>query len=216
MNKINKIDQKIINTTVKQKLSEENIQFLNKNEEIEFIKTRPFALTGTTYKIKPSESVHAYYITVNTFENEPFELFITSKDTENYQWVAAIARLVSAIFRKGGDYKFITEEFRQIAAPHGGYWGKDHETGKGVFYSSLIAEIGAVLQYHFKLQSNEPALTIYNAPPLEEKPESSDFLTQEELQGFIKGKVCKKCNKASVVKLDGCDTCLECGDSKCG
>jgi len=203
-----KIDQKIISAAVKQQTTTTEPEVLDFSP-----KMRTFALSGTTYKIKPSESVHAYYITVNTSNNLPFELFIVSKDTENYQWVAAIARLISAIFRKGGDYEFIAEELRQIAAPHGGYWGKDHTTGKGVYYSSLIAEIGAVLQYHFKLFQKTEEKLFYTSPPLEELP---DFLIQEEITENIKGHQCKKCFKNTVVMLDGCDTCLECGDSKCG
>jgi hypothetical protein len=113
---------------------------------------RPYFLIGSTYKIKTPNSDYALYLTINDIilnegteheQRHPYEVFINSKDVNHFQWVIALTRLLSAVFRKGGDITFIVEEMKQIFDPRGGY----HK--KGMFVPSLIADIGLVLEKHF-------------------------------------------------------------------
>ena len=104
-------------------------------------KDRPETITGRTYKIKPGD--HAYYITINNMNDRPYEVFINSKDLQNFQWIMIFTRLVSAVLRKGGEYEFMIDEMKTVVDPAGGgYWKK------GVRIESLIAEIGMVLEQH--------------------------------------------------------------------
>jgi hypothetical protein len=111
---------------------------------------RESKLSGKTYKIKVNN--YSYYITINNQEIngviKPIEIFINSKNIEHFQWVTLVTRLLSAIFRKDGDFTFIIDEFAAIHDPKGGYWGKNRLTGKAIYYNSIINEIGAVIDEH--------------------------------------------------------------------
>lgn len=112
-------------------------------------------IVGRTYKISPSCIDSAIYITINnqTIEGKtrPFEIFINSKDITYFMAFMLLSRLVSAIWRKGGDYKFVCEELEALYEPKGGYYGKHHITNnKGFYYSSIFAEIGVILGKHIK------------------------------------------------------------------
>lgn len=163
-------------------------------------------LTGKTYKIAKSPlSESALYVTLNDYEGKPFEVFINSKDTKHYQWMIALTRVLSAVFRKGGDCTFLIEELKSIYDPNGGYFKKGH------YIPSLVAEIGEVLEQHFM------GLGLY------EKDESLAVAAQAMVNEKInnknvdkKGLFCDKCGEYRVVILDGCYTCLSCGSSKCG
>ena len=120
------------------------------NENIE----RPDFLLGSTYKVKTPVSEHALYITINDIilnqdtdheVRRPYEVFINSKSMEHFQWVIALTRVISAVFRKGGDITFLVEELSSVYDPNGGYYKKG-----GVFMPSLVAEIGAVIEKHMK------------------------------------------------------------------
>lgn len=111
---------------------------------------RPDNIQGKTYKIKPGDSDFAYYVTINdivldTGERRPYELFINTKDITHFQWVLLVTRLVSAIFRHGGNYLFILDEMKAVIDPKGGYFKK----GAG-FMPSLVADIGSVIEQHIK------------------------------------------------------------------
>ncbi len=115
---------------------------------------RPETLVGATYKIKSPLFEHALYVTINDIvlnpgtEHElrrPFELFINSKNMEHFQWIVAITRIVSAVFRKGGDVTFLVEEMKAVFDPRGGYF-----KAGGVYMPSIIAEIGSVIEEHLK------------------------------------------------------------------
>jgi len=196
------------------------------HEEIQ----RPDELKGYTYKIKTPLSDHALYITINNivlnsgteYEQEyPFEIFINSKNMEHFQWVLALTRVISAVFRKGGDAIFMVDELKQVFDPQGGYFKKG-----GRFMPSLVAEIGEVLETHMKkcgliedeeLSAAHKALLVEKRAALESvnaKVEASEY---GETSGYPPGsQLCKKCNTVAMVLLDGCMTCLSCGDSKCG
>jgi len=200
---------------------------------------RPNKLIGSTYKLKTPDhvSAHAMYITINDIvlnegtENElrrPFEVFINSKNLEHYQWIVALTLIMSAVFRKGGDITFLVDELRSVFDPRGGYWNK------GKYMPSIIAEIGEVIEHHLvdigMLKGSGPdaeqsAMIEAKKAELREKhagesvasadTASSDTATADE-PWMESATMCAKCNNKAVVLMDGCQTCMNCGDSKCG
>ncbi len=199
------------------------------HEEIE----RPEELRGYTYKIKTPLSEHALYITINNIvlngktsheQEYPFEIFINSKNMEHFQWVLALTRVISAVFRKGGDAVFMVEELKQVFDPQGGYFKKG-----GRFMPSLVAEIGEVLETHMKkcglieqeeLSEGHKALIAEKRAALEGTTKTTvteDAANTDDASGYPPGaQLCKKCHTQAAVLMDGCLTCLACGDSKCG
>ncbi|HSH87156.1 MAG TPA: NrdJb [Methylophilus sp.] len=190
--------------------------------------SRPDMLVGNTYKIKTPVTEHALYITINdVIMNEgtpqehrrPFEIFINSKNMEHFQWIVALTRVMSAVFRKGGDVTFLVEELKSVFEPSGGYFKKG-----GKFVPSLVAEIGEVVETHLQEigMLKKPGLDEHQQKLVEEK--KAEYLEKhaksgEESndEGFPKGaQLCKKCNTKASILMDGCMTCLNCGDSKCG
>lgn len=190
---------------------------------------RPDVLVGSTYKVRTPEHVseHALYITINDVilnegtEHEirrPFEVFINSKSMDHFQWIVALTRIMSAVFRKGGDITFLVEELRSVFDPRGGYWNK------GKFVPSLIAEIGDVIERHLisigmlespELDENQKALIDAKRAEFELTSESDEENSKDN--SFPEGAtLCKKCNNKALILMDGCMTCLNCGDSKCG
>jgi len=159
---------------------------------------RPEELEGVTYKIRTPQSDHALYVTINDRVAEngsrvPFEIFINSKNMENFAWIVALTRVISAVFRHGGDLRFLVEELRSVFDPRGGYYKRG-----GKYMPSLVAEIGECIEKHLvKIAAIQPR----EAPPA---------------KGAVGNAYCPKCSQLSLVRLDGCDTCLECGYSKCG
>jgi hypothetical protein len=188
---------------------------------------RPEVLIGSTYKIKTPVSDHAMYVTINDIvlnegtpneQRRPFEVFINSKNLDHFQWIVALTRIISAVFRKGGDVTFLVEELKAVFDPRGGYW----QSG-GKFMPSIIAELGYVIEKH--LQS----IGLLKSPQMDE--ERKKLIEQKKAEYEARGKqqdafakshfpegaqLCPKCSTAAVVMMDGCMTCLNCGDSKCG
>ena len=148
----------------------------------------------------------------------PFEVFINSKNMDHFQWIVALTRIMSAVFRKGGDVTFLVEELRSVFDPRGGYWNK------GKMQQSLVAEIGDVIEEHLigigmlRDPNQDPDTT--TAEYIELKKEeylSNSKESVDEESGFpASAKMCKKCSVKATVLMDGCSTCLNCGDSKCG
>ena len=185
---------------------------------------RPEELRGHTYKIKTPLSDHAMYITINNLilnegtEHEqqyPFEIFINSKSMEQFQWILALTRVISAVFRKGGDTVFLAEELKQVFDPQGGYFKKG-----GRFMPSLVAEIGEVIETHMKKIGliQEEELTAVHKELIAEKRAALGAASAEQAEAvdYPPGaQLCKKCRVIAMVMLDGCMTCLACGDSKC-
>jgi|TARA_B100000745_G_scaffold291419_1_gene231231 hypothetical protein len=191
---------------------------------------RPEMLLGSTYKIKTPTSEHAMYITINDIvlnqgtdheERRPYEVFINSKNMEHFQWVVALTRLISAVFRKGGDATFMVEELKAVFDPRGGYFKKG-----GVFMPSFVAEIGCAIESHMKmiglikeegLDEHQQALVDEKRAEYEAKAKKSMEASGESESAFpANASQCNKCHQKSVIKMDGCMTCLNCGDSKCG
>lgn len=189
---------------------------------------RPEFLQGSTYKIKPPVSDHAMYITINDVvlnkgtEHEtvkPYEIFINSRDVQHLQWISGLTLILSAIFRKGGDIAFLAQELRSVYDPNGGYFKKG-----GVYMNSIVAEIGYVIEQHFKaigLIKTEEMSDEAKAILAEKRAQAERTEKNEEAAGDDGGypansTVCPKCHTKAVIIMDGCATCLSCGDSKCG
>ncbi|MEW4982036.1 MAG: NrdJb [Cycloclasticus sp.] len=192
---------------------------------------RPEMLLGSTYKIKTPLSEHSLYITINDLvlnqgtdheHRRPFEVFINSKNMDHFQWIVALTRIMSAVFRKGGDITFLVEELRSVFDPSGGYFKKG-----GKFMPSLVAEIGDVVESHLKLigmikteeisEHQQKIMDEKRAQFEAEKQVKSAAPVAEEASAFPEGsQLCNKCNTKAMIKMDGCMTCLNCGDSKCG
>jgi len=188
---------------------------------------RPEELIGSTYKIKTPVSDHAMYVTINDIllnegtvheQRRPFEIFINSKNLDHYQWIVALTRIISAVFRKGGDVTFLVEELKAVFDPRGGYW----QAG-GKFMPSIIAELGHVIEKHLqKIGMLRSAELDEDRRKLIEKKRQEYEDRQKQQDAFAKNdypqgaQLCLKCSTAAVVMMDGCMTCLSCGDSKCG
>ena len=199
----------------------------NKIEDMHENVERPEMLVGATYKIKTPQSEHALYVTINDIvlnygtENEvrrPFEIFINSKSLDHYQWIVALTRVMSAVFRKGGDVTFIVDELKAVFDPRGGYW----QPG-GTFMPSIIADLGHIVEKHMieigLLKKQEPSEA--RKKFIEEKRAQYES-RKNQADAFAEGsypegaQLCSHCSTAAAVVLDGCLTCLNCGYSKCG
>jgi hypothetical protein len=188
---------------------------------------RPEVLIGSTYKIKTPVSDHAMYVTINDIvlnegtdseQRRPFEVFINSKNLDHYQWIVALTRVISAVFRKGGDITFLVDELKAVFDPKGGYW----QPG-GKFMPSIIAELGHVIERHLqtigllrkpKLDEHQQKLVDEKRAEFEARTKQTDAFSKSHFPDGAQ--LCAKCSTAAVVMMDGCMTCLNCGDSKCG
>ncbi len=220
-----KIDRKITGYEVaKDEPAPAENNVVHMHEKLE----RPELLEGSTYKIKTPLTEHALYVTINDIvlnpdtpheRRRPFEIFINSKDMAHFQWVVALTRVISAVFRKGGDVTFLVEELHSVFDPSGGYWKKSRYT------PSLVAELGDVIERHLKKIGliTADALDDNQKRYLAEKRAEHDGRravgnrAESADSGFPSdARLCMKCSTRAVVKMDGCMTCLNCGDSKCG
>jgi len=167
---------------------------------------RPEILPGQTYKIKWADLDHAFYITINDIERDgrrrPFEIFINSKNMEAYAWTLALTRMISAVFRRGGDVSFVVDELKAVFDPRGGQWMGRH------YVPSILAAIGEVIERHL-------VATGFMVP--REAPEMLDEVRAVAIAAEgAPARGCPRCGSPSFVKLEGCDTCVSCGFSRCG
>jgi hypothetical protein len=251
-----KIDKKIVDYKVRDKDSAERKQaekaagevrsksaeIIRMHEKLE----RPEGmecLEGATYKIRTPLDDHALYVTINDIvlnpgteheQRRPFEIFINSKNMDHFQWIVALTRVMSAVFRKGGDVTFLSEELQAVFDPKGGYFKPG-----GRFVPSIVADIGAVLEHHLKrigllepdeLSEQQQLLLDQKRAEAEARERQSDQPAEkktitdtgsmasaaDEASYPASATLCFKCNTKAMVLLDGCQTCLACGYSKCG
>jgi hypothetical protein len=225
------ISQPIVGYKVKSDNTAEEAAVEEKQQTAEIVQMhesveRPEMLLGSTYKVKTPLSDHALYMTINDIvlnpgtEHEmrrPFEIFINSKNMDHFQWVVALTRVISAVFRKGGDCTFLAEELKAVFDPKGGYF-----KAGGKFMPSLVAEIGDAIESHLKMIGllKEPELDKHQKTLVEQKrAEYESSISQDKASDgdYPDGaQMCTKCMTKAVVLMDGCMTCLSCGDSKCG
>ena len=188
------------------------------------------SLEGSTYKIKTPLVDHAMYVTINDIilnagtvheQRRPFEIFINSKNMDHFQWIVALTRLMSAVFRKGGDVTFLVEELQAVFDPKGGYFKPG-----GKFMPSIIAEIGDVIEHHMQkiglmekeeLSEQQKLILDQKRAEVEDEQKKTVADSTEEESGYpTSATLCNKCNTKAVVVMDNCATCLSCGYSKCG
>jgi len=245
-----KIEKKIVGYQVDSKESrkENEVQEASAPRKAEIIRMhekleRPEGmecLEGATYKIRTPLDDHALYVTINDIvlnpgteheQRRPFEIFINSKNMDHFQWIVALTRVMSAVFRKGGDVTFLSEELQAVFDPKGGYFKPG-----GRFVPSIVADIGAVVEHHLKRigliepdeLSEQQQLILeqkraeYEAREQQGTVEAAEKKTVTDGAGAAEASypasasVCFKCNTKAMVLLDGCQTCLACGYSKCG
>ena len=201
----------------------EEAKIIRMHEKLE----RPDMLIGSTYKVKTPVSDHAMYVTINDIvlnegtdfeKRRPFEIFINSKNLDHYQWIVALTRIMSAVFRKGGDVNFLVEELKAVFDPRGGYW----QSG-GRYMPSIIAELGYIVEKHLVqiglLMLTEPSeeqqdLIAEKRAEFEARDSQTDAFAENRFPDGAQ--LCAKCSTAASVMMDGCLTCLNCGYSKCG
>lgn len=166
---------------------------------------RPQALEGNTYKLKWPDSEHAIYLTINDVivggRRRPFEVFINSKNMEHFAWTVALTRMISAVFRRGGDITFVAEELKAVFDPRGGAWIQ------GKYIPSILAAIGSVIEQH---------LVSIGFMEGEGMGLKTDPQAQVVNLDQPKGKSCPSCGQYSMMMVEGCMTCSSCGHSKCG
>jgi hypothetical protein len=187
---------------------------------------RPEMLLGSTYKVKTPLSDHALYMTINDIvlnqgtEHElrrPFEIFINSKNMDHFMWVVALTRVISAVFRKGGDCTFLAEELKAVFDPKGGYFKPG-----GKYMPSLVAEIGDAIESHLRMIGllKDEGLDEHQQKLVDEKRAEYDAMQNGDDKGAAdypdSAQMCAKCMTKAAILMDGCMTCLSCGDSKCG
>jgi ribonucleoside-diphosphate reductase alpha chain len=164
---------------------------------------RPAALEGQTYKLKWPGSEHALYITLNDIviagHRRPFEIFINSKNMEHYAWTVALTRMISAVFRRGGDVSFVVEELKAVFDPRGGAWME------GRYIPSILAAIGGVIERHLV------AIDFIAGEGLGLKADP-----KAEVVALPRGRACSSCGSPDLRMVEGCLTCAACGFSKCG
>ena len=167
---------------------------------------RPAGLDGKTYKLKWPESDHAIYITLNDImqgeRRRPFEIFINSKNMEHFAWTVALTRMISAVFRRGGDVSFVVEELKAVFDPRGGAWMDKR------YVPSLLAAIGGVIEEHMI-----DIGFLKDSDNLELEFNKKKQVVNAKGDSFSQ---CPQCGSASVIRQEGCDLCSSCGYSKCG
>ena len=227
-----KIEKKIVDygvSTAEEEAREAEQRQARENNIIQMHEkvARPEMLFGSTYKIKTPLSEHALYVTINDIvlnqgtpheTRRPFEVFINSKNMDHFQWIVALTRIISAVFRKGGDVTFLVEELRSVFDPAGGYFKKG-----GKYMPSLVAEIGDVIHCHLVMIGllKEDGPDEHQKRLIEEKRAQYEDASRAHPAAddgeFPAGaQLCKKCNTKAMIQMDGCMTCLNCGESKCG
>ena len=168
---------------------------------------RPNTLDGNTYKLRWPDSEHAIYVTINDIivndQRRPFEVFINSKNMEHFAWTVGLTRMISAVFRRGGDVSFVVDELKAVFDPRGGAW----ENGK--YIPSILAAIGGVLEEHMVkigfIKNSDEMLS-----------HQKDDLSKVEKLKRLKQKSCTSCGQFDLQMIEGCMTCRSCGYSKCG
>ena len=209
----NDITGSVLSVGKNENKSNEELLSEEKSKGQEIIDDKPFAplerpeqLDGKTYKIKWPESDHAIYITMNDImqngERRPFEIFINSKNMEHFAWTVALTRMISAVFRRGGEISFVVDELKAVFDPRGGAWMERR------YIPSLLAAIGEVIEKHM--------IEIGFLP--KEKSFSKNVERGENILNFRneKGSSCPSCGSLGMLRQEGCDVCTACGHSKCG
>jgi len=191
---------------------------------------RPEELKGATYKVRWPESDHAIYITLSDIIDDsgrirPFEIFINSKNMEHYAWTVALTRMISAVFRRGGDVSFVVEELKAVFDPRGGQWMG------GRYVPSLLAAIGGVIEKHMiaigflkapgqlsdgAAEQQVQVVALGGGGENEVSPSSDEGQGPPDNPTGQRLRQCPKCGQPGLIRQEGCDSCISCDYSKCG
>lgn len=203
---------------------------------------RDEALEGVTYKIKWPASPHALYVTINDIVRDgrrrPFEIFINTKNLEHYAWTVALTRMISAVFRRGGDVTFVAEELKAVFDPEGGRWMD------GRYVPSLLAAIGEIVEEHMirigflvpegaaprlepgaKAATARPAVlessasdaaSVAGSAPVSGVPSNAVVSLDTDGAASSYARFCPHCGNRSLHRIEGCWTCATCQYSHCG
>ena len=183
---------------------------------------REGVLAGYTYKLKWPGSDHAIYVTINDIEQNvhaggvtttrrrPFEIFINTRNLEHYAWTVALTRMISAVFRRGGDVTFVADELKAVFDPQGGHWVS------GRYVPSLLAAIGEVIETHMRRTGFLPAAEARVVLGETERQEEAAAQAGGAAQRPTRIKLCPRCSSADYVQREGCWVCDACGFSRCG
>jgi len=225
------------NAVVALKKEEQTIEIIEKTK-------RPKQLDSRTYKIRASSGYeHAYYVSISNVvlnkgteleEVRPYEIFINTKDKINVQWVHALTFMMSAIFRKGGEYMFLLDELREVSSPNAGWFGQHTRGGNPRYIESMVSAIADTIAFHVEqtcgvgvkeIELSNEAKNIIEEKKAEYLKNHASKITSTEIAstkidnddaGMPNAQGCPKCKvRNAVIKLDGCLTCVSCGDSKC-
>lgn len=221
--KVKKDDEPEIKSEATSGKKQQTAEIVQMHESVK----RPEMLLGSTYKVKTPLSEHALYMTINDIVlnqgtvhemRRPFEIFINSKNMDHFMWVVALTRVISAVFRKGGDCTFLAEELKAVFDPKGGYFKPG-----GKYMPSLVAEIGDAIESHLRMIGllKDEGLDEHQQKLVNEKRAEYNAMQKEESNSNSSdypdgAQMCAKCMTKAAILMDGCMTCLSCGDSKCG
>jgi len=186
-------------------------------------------LSGITYKLKWPQSDYAIYVTINDIVRDgrrrPFEIFINTRNLEHYSWTVALTRMISAVFRRGGDVSFVAEELKAIFDPQGGCWVE------GRYVPSLLAAIGEIIETHMRKIGFKSSDS-----PHEDQGEFTDLRQTQALEqthGSISPNIvisppgadrshtqrhprlCPRCASGHMIRRESCWACPACGFSQC-
>ena len=209
----NAVTGSVLSAPTQETQSPEPAALQDPSGELATLTPRAEALTGSTYKLRWPNSAHAVYITINDLVEDgrkrPFEIFINSKNLEHYAWTLGLTRMISAVFRRGGNVEFVAEELKAVFDPQGGAWVK------GRYVPSLLAAIGGVVETHLATtNSSEPSQKCERAGPLpNHDPCPASSGPAREARAPMAA--CPQCGAMPLVRKEGCNLCLECGYSKC-
>ena len=176
---------------------------------------RPEVVNAKVYKVKSAFVKNAVFITLSYVDThsgrEPIEIFINSKDLNRSAEYVVLTRLISAIFRRASDPMFILEELHGIHDPNGGSF-KD-----GKYFHSFYAEVADVIERFFYdvniIERKEDNITATSKA--KEEPVVVSNQSDEKNSMNKAFRICPTCSSKSLKTENGCDTCVECGYSKC-
>ena len=212
-----KIDKKIVGYSVKQQGQESDkatfdaqskdeitvpahVPVQVQSDETEIMNSFSWSIKRNAEKVNNGKMIHDFdkvYITlVFDGNNNPVQVFFNSKDFSINEHLSMGAISLSHAF-KNGTYLELLESMIDIV-------------GEGFFHrkkyrASLISAICSdILYYLGRINARPTDITEQEAAPKKQGAEPK------------KGEKCQRCGEYAVVVLDGCKTCLDCGDSKCG
>ncbi len=182
---------------------------------------RPDQLNGTTYKVKWPHDTEAYFVTINSVEGQPFEMFISSTSSKYTDWTTALSLMISAIMRRGEDISFLPKELMKVvSATETGFVDKK-------FYGSLVALIGATIDRHIRgnseISASEPSAKPSGNAGMMIGYQAPTYVSEMSIGKSVAPKdtftaqmsTCPECNAPAIIHMEGCERCTNCSYSQC-